>query len=84
MQQCRMHTVEPGSFADRAHPSMRDATIESVAVAAPQDRTVVALTDCEVDRTLSSRLRWSGCDRALAIITHTIIHTLHGEAPRVS
>ena len=50
-----MHTFEVGSSTDRAHLAMCSATIESLAVAASQDRTVVSFTDREVDRSSGSR-----------------------------
>jgi hypothetical protein len=45
-----MHHTEPGTLPDRADPPMRGAPVETVAVPAPQDRTLGALPDGQVDR----------------------------------
>ena len=50
-----MDVAEPGSFADRAHPSMSGASIQPVSVTAPQDRPLDTLGDREVDRACGAR-----------------------------
>jgi len=65
-----MHTFKPGSFADRAHPTMRSAPIESLTVAAAQDWTVVPLTNREVDRSARARHKRDG--RWLVALAHNV------------
>jgi predicted Abi (CAAX) family protease len=49
-QHVRMHGAEIGTLSDRPDPSVGGSPVESVAVTAPQDRSLVALTDGQVDR----------------------------------
>jgi hypothetical protein len=49
-QHVRVHGPEPRALADRADPPVGGSPVEALAVTAPQDRSVVAFTDCEVDR----------------------------------
>jgi hypothetical protein len=49
-QHVRVHGAEIGTLTDRADPSVGGSPVESVAVTAPQDRSLVALTDGQVDR----------------------------------
>jgi hypothetical protein len=45
-----MDRAEPGTLSDRADPPVGGSPVEAVAVTAPQDRSVVAFTDGQVDR----------------------------------
>ena len=45
----RMHVTESGSFADRLHPPMCGATVETLTVVAHQDRLFTPLADREID-----------------------------------
>jgi hypothetical protein len=45
-----MHGAEPGTLTDRPDPPVGGSPVESVTVAVPQDRSLVALTDGQVDR----------------------------------
>ena len=50
-----MDVAEPGALADRCHPPVSGAAVESFPVPALEDRAVVALTDRQVDRAGRSR-----------------------------
>jgi len=49
-QHVGMHAAESGTLPDRANPPVSRAPVEALAVTAQQDRTLVALTDGQVDR----------------------------------
>jgi hypothetical protein len=49
-QHVRVHGTETGTLADRADPPVGGAPVEALAVTAPQDRPLVALSDGQVDR----------------------------------
>ena len=45
-----MHESEFGAFADGANPTVRRASVESLAITAKQDRAGAAFADGEVER----------------------------------
>src|SRR5919106_1622499 len=49
-QHVRVDSAEPGALSDRAGPAMRGSPVKALTVTAPQDRSLVALTDRQVDR----------------------------------
>jgi hypothetical protein len=54
----RVHGAEAGTLADRAHPAVCGAPVESLAVLSAQDRALVAFADGEVDRACCPRNQW--------------------------
>ena len=47
-QHVGVHGTETGPLSDRPNPAMRCAPVEALTVSAPQDRSLVALTDHHV------------------------------------
>jgi hypothetical protein len=56
-----MDVAESASFTDRSHPAVSGSSIESLTVAAEQDRAFVAFTNGEVDRAASARNERDHC-----------------------
>jgi hypothetical protein len=62
-----MDLTNVGALGDRADPTMRGSSIESVSILSKKDRALDALSDGEIDSSSDSRDEWdAGWLRALA------------------
>jgi hypothetical protein len=77
----QMHISEPGSLADRSHPPMRSAPIESLSVPSQRDRTLVAFRDREVDGARRARHERDGGLVALADDSQRTVSAFEAESP---
>ena len=56
-----MNRANPSTFTDRANPSVRSATVESLPVVAEQDRSLRAFSDRKINRARYPRDEWDRC-----------------------